>query len=822
MENTNIGIKEAMDQLAEIGATITRPTITTFCREGRIPAVRLGREWVIQQEYIDKAKDWRRGVKTLEELALETNGFAKLPEDVRKNCKRTILLRCADFLVPKQKYAELFVGPFISVEDVATVRTLLTTVVANYTPHDLVPIADAAKQTGYSAHVLKNMIKSETVRAVTINHNWYLQQSEINAVIDRKNNYVPLITIAEEICSGMTTAFDPAKGNHRATLTTYALQSSIAAFLVPESTLGLRQDKKYTYYVPVKIKEEVIEALTPFIRHYGLSADRIREFQKHEYWRMHPETSRMVMEFCEKKNDVAKAALMEIITSTLKTEITQAAKADIDRMFDYVEGSIAKIYVTILSEFLSYVQKNSDCSFGVSLRKRSALQKKKLNITPYSLDDYCILAVMTFNDGFRKKFDLVRKALEDPKLAYTWLRTSFFYTGMWRDSDIFYNIPVIYPGCSSEELKEKIQNGEFSEKEATRLSMLLEAAILAEKTPPHKTGKESLQLHISESLRPVIGLIYACNLVHTTGDHIKGYPVTAGNYRDLFGEIYTKVFGFQKISSRRANKSYADEITEITDRRTDQKHKVRGYLVAAFARSHVMANGSLPEVTSRYLQYKMDGYSLDDIMMQLWELGACSFAVNMMMETIYGDNYRWLTFMEQTNIVKESGLDAYAAEVVVTKLSDAYHVGEMMMKKIFADNTRKAGETVFTDAMTNIVDGYAAAKDEGMYCLQMAFKNNCVMPGCRHCLGCDFVIATRAALYTTFRILEDAYDRMRVAKTEATREMYMALIDRRYIPGILEILTISQTEYGMDVSEIRERTAMLISGKKGDHNDQSV
>lgn len=389
------------------------------------------------------------------------------------------------------------------------------------------------------------------------------------------------------------------------------------------------------------------------------------------------------------------------------------------------------------------------------------------------------------------------------------------YTSMWRDSDYMKQIPVVHLKLTKKQLREQLLSGEFGEKEADDLSVFLEMAIQESESKPQKTEKEKLRIHFSEPLRPVIGLAYACCLLHANAEYIQGMKVPISVYREFYGEYYVKLFGMKTFMNRRANKSYADALVTITERTNDNEHKVKGYIIAGYARGHSMKSGQIPAATHNYLQYKLDGLSDNEIIKMLLDMGTCSFVVNMILEAVYGEAYKRLPVEYQAELVKDSGLTANTTEKLSAAVMKSYRRSKKLAEELLeAYPTLEGQKKACKDAMLSIIEGKATAKDDGISCLNLAFLRPCSQPKCEHCPGCENAILHKGAFFTVFNVLEDAYGKLRKAKTEGSAKKYQALIDNRYLPAALELLKFCKEKYGMDTTEAKDKIYRLIMNER--------
>lgn len=812
MVNGCMRIKEAMECLAPWNPK-RQPTINSYCMQDMIPAIREGDLWFIEKDYIEKAIQWRKGAVATEEILDGTEGFSDLGEEEKKWCTRKVNKMTVEYLTDEARYSILFAGRLVMQEDVPAVMETITEIVRQYVDRAaMIPVSEAAEKAGMSVYQLTSFIKSGRIKAQKIENNWYITKDELEKFIGEKALYIGLMDIVAEILPHVNTMFDMENQSNRSMLNARVRNSELSPLLVSWKDAAIKGDRRNAYFVPADSKEEFKKLLVPYLRQYGIAEKRVRMLEEDAYWQSHPKTRDAVQGFSEGKVSHGMAALMETLVENLECEIMDADDNQISSMVDYTQKALTDIYQMYIAKFLRYVKEHYDCRFTMLVDYRTGkAHKKSINYSPYSEDEYFLFSYMNFNDDFIKEKGMVKKAAEDPKCAFLWLRNCWHYTGMWREIDIQTQIPAVSLKCTRKELKERILSGEFSEQDADNLSIMLEALIAEKQMEPHKTRKERLRVHFSESIRPVIGLAYACCLVHAQGEYIEGIKATAALHRWFYGSEYEKIFGNKPFMNRRANKSYADSLMTLTERTSGREHKVLGYVLVTYARGHAHRNGELSGMTHRYLSYKLDGLSDNEILMLLMEMGPCSFTVNMLLEAVYGDKYQMLPIQQQAEIVKETGLTAYTAEIASSAVLKAVRRSKKLATELLESYPTPEGQKkACQNAMVNLIEGRAASKNDGISCLNMAFLRPCSEPRCEECLGCENAILHKGAFLIVFKTLEEAYKKMHSAKTEATRDMYRALIDQKYLPAAFELLAVCKNNYNMEISQYSKQIRNLI------------
>lgn len=806
-------IKECMNTLEPYGPK-RQATINSYCMQGMIPCVRDGKRWFIKEKYIDDAIKWRKKIRTTEEMMKEAPGYEDLGADMQKQCERMVSRDTAGMLTEETAYSLLFAGRLVGPEHQKEVQGIIEDIVLRYKDkEEMIPVTKAVEIAGLSEYQLKKLIRSGDIKAQRIRQDWYVTEAEIKKFKGERKKYIGLNDLIEELMPYVTTLFEPENGRHRAMLNLWIKNSDISHYLTSWTDAGFLGDRRNAYYLPVERKALFKSLLKPFLTQFGVSANRKEFLEEHAFWKEHPRTFEAVKTFSHKKMDNGMVALMETLTETLRCEIMDATNDDIEDVLAYALIAPNEIYQSYTSMFINFVATHYECMFDIQVEYRTGkAHKSAASSKPYSVQEYFAFAYMNYNDDFIAEQKLIEKAVENPKMAFLWTRSCWHYVGMWRDEDIREQIPVLDIKMTREELKSRLLSGEFSLKEADELAILLEMAIQGSQEQPEKTKKERLRVTFSDKLRPIIGLAYACCLVHATGEFIEGIRPEISLFHEFYGPKYKKIFGNKGFANRRANKSYGDTVVAVSDRKNGRHNKVLGYVLAGYARGHSTQRGKIPAITHHYLSYKMDGLSDNEILMMLWDLGCCSFVVNYLLEAIYGEAFRSLPVLDQAEIVKSTGLTAYGSEII----SDTVLRAERRSKQL-AESVLKSYPTVegqqkaCKEAFTAIIRREAAGKDNGIMCLSHAFMHPCTKPQCEHCPGCENAIMTKGAYYTVFKVLKEAYEKRDSAQTERTRDMYQALIDERYLPAAYELLAACKMNYGIEISSCKNELLQLVT-----------
>ena len=134
------------------------------------------------------------------------------------------------------------------------------------------------------------------------------------------------------------------------------------------------------------------------------------------------------------------------------------------------------------------------------------------------------------------------------------------------------------------------------------------------------------------------------------------------------GEEIGNLFLESDFRSKAANKSYMQMIYILTDDilGVNDEFRVKGYMLAALARSHKGSYGDFAKTTSIYLKdAKMSGYTPEFVAKELFERGVLSVIPSMLLKMVAGEEYQKLSVESQTEMIKELNMSPMEIENTV-------------------------------------------------------------------------------------------------------------------------------------------------------------
>lgn len=788
----------------------TRPHLTSYCRDGVIPAKRIGNVWHPDDGYVNRALVWRKGQTTLEEMLEDNSEYATLSDNDKKKCLRSIKLYATEHYQDDNRYSIIFSGHFITKDEIKKVNEIIAKETAYYANRNsLMPIKDAAKEMGISVYQAKKM----SLLSTRMQGDLYCDADTVKSVTDTRSQYIGIYTLTMEILPTVKTVFNPQSESDRLMLRKHIRESELCDLAIPAEMMPFPDDRRNAFYFPVVYKDAISSALTPFFIRFGLVPERLKIMSADPFWDSHPVTKKLYDRFTPRKQENGLAALMETLIYGLSCEITECTDEDIEGLLTYAENAKYQIYKQYVVLFVNFCKKKADtCSYSTVLKYDPPKSGKNvIDTSPYPFAQYFAFSHLLFSQPMIERNELVNKAFSDSKYALLWLYCIWQYCTAWRVGD-FFRIPILRMPYTRESLRKSISDGTF-DKEAVTLSILLENEINSRQRRPNKTAEEQeasgeifpLVVVFPENLRPVIGTVYAICIVMADQ---KPFPVTrfsVNDYEYMFGSVYTKILGHTMFQNRRANKAFMGSVVELAEKNPAVKAPVKGYALASFARAHVVTEGTLSDMTSRYLQYKMEGLSADEILMQLWDTGCCSFVPYMLLEAVYGEKFSSLSVTDQTKMLLDSGLTALAAEAGARMIRKAYlHDRDVVQTVLSSGGTGTA-----VQVLRGLINREAPSKQLGIMCIRSSLKLPCDSQRSQKCCACPYKIPQVSSIYLIMSDIEELMEKMDSAHTEGSRKKFFFALRDHYFPAAYQMLVFCKEQYRMNVSGIAGQIADL-------------
>lgn len=569
--------------------------------------------------------------------------------------------------------------------------------------------------------------------------------------------------------------------------------------------------KRYSpivFYINKDDKEQFKRNIVLKLKLYNKTKDeKLRILLEDDFFRSNHKTKTALINLAKNSPPVMENAINELanfLRLTCKKEINQYNDDEITTYMEFAANNITKNANMLFSNLIFNISQTESCSFSIINQYDGQVGAIKKDNSAYDDAVYLKLAYMVFNEEYWKEKDMFIKASDSKPVATTWLYHAMHYVCAWRSVDIVNNIPHITLSVEPEEIIRVVKNHEYDETTWIPYVNELVVKVRFENQKPRKTKRyqnsPNLKMYIPESLKSTIGMLLALCEAHSIlegkGNPVCRHPNNVKYAVELFGTEYNSLFSGRLISNRKANKAYMERIMEVGD-----KNNNNGYLLAAYARSHKGGLGSLPEVTSKYLKAKMDGYSVDEITRILFERGVCSFVPYLLCSALYKNEFENKHIDIQTETIKELGIIPHEIELLLqtdekVELKAKQTISEIIMH-INDENTT----AIVEKALKEIANGKCVGKNEDVYCIRKAFGEECNMPNREHCIGCGSEMYLKTFLNDLHK--EVIVDRMKLqnAKTKAERFKWKSILENKLYPAVYEILKSMKYIYKQDITE---------------------
>ena len=331
---------------------------------------------------------------------------------------------------------------------------------------------------------------------------------------------------------------------------------------------------------------------------------------------------------------------------------------------------------------------------------------------------------------------------------------------------------------------------------------------------PHKTlgtqGISDIQFHVPESVEVHMGKLFAIAEAHfqLSGHDSITEPLirvitSYGQITRYMGEEIGELFLESDFRTRKANKSYLQMIYLLTDEIIDNNDdfNVKGYILAALARSHKGSYGEFASQTATYLKdAKMNGYSPEFVARELFERGVLSFVPSMLLKVITDGEYNKLSPQNQTKLICELNLTPLEIDNVMGLSQNAYSQATKITNEIIKSNT----PIDIVKILHRIGNGNAVSKTDGCLCLITAMKKMCPYNDKATCIGCEYEVSTKTTLgvlVNEYKRLLDEYDK---ANSEIIKERNKTMVKNIILPKLNEILICVEQNFGSEIKNSLE------------------
>lgn len=438
----------------------------------------------------------------------------------------------------------------------------------------------------------------------------------------------------------------------------------------------------------------------------------------------------------------------------------------------------------------------------------------------YDMEEYLTLMYFLFNEDYILEHDMYGQAAHSKNHVDTWLFLALHYICALRNSDL---VRIAHPRLTMEpaEVLQRVEEETFPDEDARltlysitwRLSVL---PLTPNKTKRH-SGIASVKFCVPESCEVLIGTLFALAEAHR---QIKGVPDEEPLIRCIsdydritryMGDEIGSLFLEANFRSRSMNKSYMQSVFLLTDDilEHDDVFHVKGYILAALARSHKGSYGDFSASTAVYLKdAKLSGLTPEFVARELFERGVLSFIPSMLLKMITRGDYNKLPVHKQTLLIQQLDLSPGEVEQVVSISNRSKKQAAELVRRFYPDDENRTGSILQT--LHRIANGNAVSKQDECLCLITAMKRFCPYSDRSSCIGCEYEISTKSTVFLMVSEYKRLYQLYHQTSDERIKGKYRALIKETVLPAMDELLQCIQEQYGEEA--LRSLEQMIKEG----------
>lgn len=554
------------------------------------------------------------------------------------------------------------------------------------------------------------------------------------------------------------------------------------------------------------ISEKDAEVLKNHIKDYLTTPPGIKSMEG-IFSKKFPSTSELFVQFAEeeKLSETNRFYLLDFLAYYLTKDLFLYSDAEVETLVEVATEVLTKSQGNILIQFIKWLLNKGVTRYRVSFEMTKRYTIESTN-GAYELDEYLELMYYLFNEDYIIKNDMLSKAANSKDYADTWLYLGLHFICALRTTDLE---RLGHPKLTREPLEvlEAVVDGTWSSSEARRTLLSITTRLTYLNLTPNKTKNASnvtqLKFHVPESCQVLIGTLLAIceahfqlqipyNLESPLIRRIKTYEKITSYMGEEIGNLFLE----RNFSSRSANKSYLQSVAMLADDILEDKSElnIKGYFLAALARSHKGDFNEFAQTTTTYLKDAQLGQLKPEMVAkELFERGVLSMIPSMLLTIVTRGKYKELSPSQQTQMIKS--LDLTPVEIEKTlELSIKADTRSQQALKILVEN--KVEPEQLLTICHRIGNGEAFSKQGESMCLLSALGKLCPYDDRQHCVGCQYELQTKSTLLLLigeFNRLNKQYQKL---KNKLERGKVRAILEQQIKPCLTEMLEALSEQYG--------------------------
>lgn len=554
------------------------------------------------------------------------------------------------------------------------------------------------------------------------------------------------------------------------------------------------------------ISEKDAEVLKNHIKDYLTTPPGIKSMEG-IFSKKFPSTSELFVQFAEeeKLSETKRFYLLDLLAYYLTKDLFLYSDAEVETLVEVATEVLTKSQGNILIQFIKWLLNKGVTRYRVSFEMTKRYTIESAN-GAYELDEYLELMYYLFNENYIIKNDMLCKAANSKNYADTWLYLGLHFICALRSTDLE---RLGHPKLTREPLEvlEAVVDGTWSSSEARRTLLSITTRLTYLNLTPNKTKNASnvaqLKFHVPESCQVLIGTLLAICEAHfqlqipyNAENPLIRQIKTYEKITSYMGEEIGNLFLERNFSSRSANKSYLQSVAMLADDVLEEKSElnIKGYFLAALARSHKGDFNEFAQTTTTYLKDAQLGQLKPEMVAkELFERGVLSMIPSMLLTIVTRGKYKKLSPSQQTQMIKSLDLTPIEIEKTLELSIRADSRSQQALKTLVENNVDP--EQLLT-ICHRIGNGEAFSKQGESMCLLSALGKLCPYDDRQHCVGCQYELQTKSTLLLLigeFNRLNKQYQKL---KNELERGKVRAILEKQIKPCLTEMLQALSEQYG--------------------------
>lgn len=554
------------------------------------------------------------------------------------------------------------------------------------------------------------------------------------------------------------------------------------------------------------ISEKDAEILKNHIKDYLTTPPGIKSMEG-IFSKKFPSTSELFIQFAEeeKLSETNRFYLLDFLAYYLTKDLFLYSDAEVETLVEVATVVLTKSQGNILIQFIKWLLNKGVTRYRVSFEMTKRYTIESAN-GAYELDEYLELMYYLFNENYIIKNDMLCKAANSKDYADTWLYLGLHFICALRTTDLE---RLGHPKLTREPLEvlEAVVDGTWSSSEARRTLLSITTRLTYLNLTPNKTKNASnvaqLKFHVPESCQVLIGTLLAICEAHfqlqipyNAENPLIRQIKTYEKITSYMGEEIGNLFLERNFSSRSANKSYLQSVAMLADDVLEEKSElnIKGYFLAALARSHKGDFNEFAQTTTTYLKDAQLGQLKPEMVAkELFERGVLSMIPSMLLTIVTRGKYKKLSPSQQTQMIKSLDLTPVEIEKTLELSIRADLRSQQALKTLVENNVDP--EQLLT-ICHRIGNGEAFSKQGESMCLLSALGKLCSYDDRQHCVGCQYELQTKSTLLLLigeFNRLNKQYQKL---KNELERGKVRAILEKQIKPCLTEMLQALSEQYG--------------------------